>query len=408
MNCNRTRREFLRWGAGTLLASRLAPLLGQESGARRAKNCILLWMAGGPSHIDTWDPKKDNGSFKPIETTIRGASISEHLPRIAGEARRLTIVRSMTSKEGDHERATYLLHTGNAPQETSIFPTLGSIAAKEWPAPNNLPPFVSVGEVSFNDPGFLGLEHAPFIAQPDDPDQALAWPEALAPRFKRRRSLLDRMSREFGRRTDPEVVLEEERVQERALGMMSEKTVKAFNLREEAERVRAAYGHNYFGRGCLLARRLVESGVRFVEVLLDDWDTHVEGFKEVKRLSGYLDPGMSSLVRELAQRRLLDETLVLWMGEFGRSSEVNATNGRDHQSSAFSLVLAGGGVAEGRVIGKTDKTGREVVERPVTVPDLFASLFHAFGFDPKKEYMTPERRPVKLIDNGSVVKELFA
>lgn len=400
MNCSR--REFLTWGAGGLLAARLAPLLGQE-GRAKAKRCIVLWMAGGPSHVDTWDLKK--GPIRGIETVQRGVRISEHLPQLAKAAGLYTILRSVTSREADHERATVLLHTGNLPQETVTYPTLGAVASKEWPA-GDLPVFVAAG--GHLEPGFLGLEHAPFTVNPDNPADTLAVPEEMKARFAKRLELLESLDRGFGARSDAAAVAEEVKLRRRALALMGSKAAKAFDIAQEPEAVRAAYGDSPFGRGCLLARRLAEHGVRFVEVALDGWDTHENNFGQVPALCGALDPAMGSLLRELEERRLLEETLVVWMGEFGRTPEVNRTEGRDHHSAAFSAVLAGGGIARGRVVGATDDTGTEVKERPVPVPDLFASLFHALGFDPQKEYVTPEGRPIKLVPKGAVVRELFA
>jgi hypothetical protein len=313
----------------------------------------------------------------------------------------------------DHERATVLMHTGNPPQETVVFPTVGAVASKEWRGPEDLPLFVSVGDpgqgfAPSGDPGFLGAEHAPFAVNLENPTETLALPEELRGRFAGRVKLLDEMNREFVRRSDPASAAEDEKVQKRALAMMGSRAVRAFDLSREGEGVRAAYGDSAFGRGCLLARRLVEHGVRFVEVTLDGWDTHANNFEEVPELCRPLDPAMATLVRELEDRRLLAETLVVWMGEFGRTPEINGDNGRDHHSAAFSVVLAGGGVGGGRVIGETDATGSEVKDRPVTVPDLYATILHAFGLDPAKKYMTAEGRPIRLVEKGAVVKELFS
>lgn len=404
-----SRRDFMKVGSLSVMGLSVAELLAAqqaEAAAKREMSCIILFLVGGPSHIDTWDLKKENGPFKAIDTAVSGMRISEHLPRLAKRAKDYSIVRSVTSKEADHERATYFLHTGNVPQETVKFPTLGAVASKEWPAPADLPLFVSVGE-PYSDPGFLGLEHAPFVVNPDNPTATLAIPDEIKGRFKKRLELLDAMNGEFAKRSDAEAVAEDIKIQKRAIAMMSSKALKAFDIGQEEEKVRAAYGDSPFGRGCLLARRLVENGIRFVEVTLDGWDTHEDNFNQVQALSGALDPAMASLVRELSDRKLLDETLVVWMGEFGRTAEINGTTGRDHQSSAFSVVLAGGGVAGGRVIGESDKIGLEVKDRPVTVPDLFASIFQSFGFDPQKKYQTGEGRPIKLVEKGVVVKELF-
>jgi hypothetical protein len=365
-------------------------------------------MDGGPSHVDTWDLKEGNGPFRPIETAARDIQISENFPLIAKQAKDLAIVRSVTSVEADHERATYYLHTGNRPEESVIFPTLGAIASNEWPASAELPSFVWMNDYREGDPGFLGLEHAPFVVNPDNGAKGVAVPERFRPRLKQRHALLDDMNREFATRSDAAQIAAEAKVQNRALAMLGPKAVHAFDISQEDEKVRTAYGDTKFGRGCLQARRLVENGVRFVEVALDGWDAHVNNFPQVKKLSAVLDPAMGSLIRELGERGLLEQTLVICMGEFGRTPTVNKANGRDHYSRAFSVVLAGGGVAGGRTIGRTNESGAEVAEQPVTVPDLYASIFQAFGFDPAKEYLAPGGRPVRLINNGTGIKNLFA
>jgi uncharacterized protein (DUF1501 family) len=402
-----TRRGILRAGLGAFLASSITPLFGQEDKSGRAKKCIVLWMMGGPSHVDTWDLKKDNGPFKSIETTAPGLKISEHFPLLAKEANNFSIIRSLTSKEADHGRATQYLHTGNTPQETVSFPTLGSVAAKEWPAASELPTFVSVGD-SYIDPGFLGLEFAPFVVDLDDPTETLKVEKELRNRLPKRLSLLDSMNRDFAQRSDAAIIAEDEKVRQRAMALMSAKAVKAFDVKKENDASQIAYGNNSFGKGCLLARRLVEHGVRFVEVALDGWDTHEDNFETVKKLSQTLDVAMAALLRDLADRKMLDETLVLCMGEFGRTPEINDKQGRDHHSKAFSMLLAGGGINGGRVIGKTDESGTEVADRPVTIPDLYATIFHAFGFDPAKRYETAGGRPIKLVQDGTALSELFS
>ena len=409
-----TRRDFLRIGAGatfgSALAARLTPLFGQEALKRRAKACIVLWMAGGPSHLETWDPKpgKDTGGpTKAIDTAVKGMQVAANLPKVAGMAKHLSIVRSMTSKEADHDRATYLLHTGYAPQETVAHPAIGCAVSKEVEA-GELPSFVSIGE-SYNDAGYLGLEHAPLVVpNPDDPAGGLAVPEHLRKRrWAERMKLVDEMDRSFGARTDAAQVAEDVKVRERAAKLLGSKAIEAFDIGKEEEAVRAAYGDSPFGRGCLLSRRLVERGVRFIEVVLDGWDTHENNFDAVSGLCGVLDPAYAALLWELEERKLLDETMVVWMGEFGRTADINGANGRDHQSSVFSVACAGGGFAGGRVIGGSDEAGREVKERPVGVPDLFATIYTLFGFDPSKQHVTKEGRPIKLVDKGKPVSELM-
>jgi hypothetical protein len=405
-----SRRGFIGTGIGAILASRLVPALAGEGDAKpvagkHAKNCIVLWMNGGPSHVDTWDVKKTSG-FKSIATQTPGLEISENFPLLAAKSKQYSVIRSVTSKEADHGRAIAYMHTGNIPQETVNFPALGAVATKEWEASRELPVYVSVGDV-YGDPGFLGLEYAPFVVDLENPTEMLEVSDQRRKRFKQRVALLDSMNTEFARRCESRLIAEDSKVQKRALSMMSAKAVHAFDIKKEADATRAAYGDSEFGRGCLLARRLVENGVRFVEVSLDGWDTHENNDDQVKKLCGTVDPAMSTLLQELTDRRLLDETLVIWMGEFGRTPEMNGDKGRDHHSKAFSIAMAGGGVSGGRVIGKTDESGTEVADRPVTIPDLYTTIFQAFGLDGTKRYETPEGRPVKLVEKGSAVAELF-
>ena len=401
-----TRRGFLQTGLGALLASSASRVLAGDGPAGKAKNCIVLWMNGGPSHVDTWDIKKPSTSFDAIATDTPGLEISEHFPLLAKQSKLYSVIRSLTSKEADHGRATFYMHTGNLPQETVAFPAFGAVAAHEWPASRDLPLYVSIGE-AFGDPGFLGMEYAPFGVDLDNPTELLDLAEIRQKRFARRVELLDKLNRQFERRSDAATISADEKVQKRALAMMSPKAVKAFDFKSEDEQTRGAYGDSEFGRGCLLARRLIENGVRFVEVSLDGWDTHENNFEQVKKLSGTVDAGMSNLLKELNDRGLLKDTLVLWMGEFGRTPEVNGAKGRDHHSKAFSAVIAGGGTSGGRAIGKTDATGTEVAERPVTIPDLFVTLFQSLGFDPAHQFDTPGGRPIKLVEKGAAVGELF-
>jgi len=419
MSCTCTRRSFLGMSAGAVFASRLAPLFGQESRFGRAKNCIFLYMSGGPSHLETWDHKEGSSCVKAIDTAVRGVRISEHLPRLAKVTDRLSIVRSMTSTEADHAPAATLMLTGNGggASAAQAFPAFGAVCSKEWsPGSAALPTYVGVG--SGGGPAFLGNEHGAFMVDLSDPLSILRPREEDQPRLTTRLGLLKAADDDFVRRTNPTTVTDDERkAVHRAVEMMGPKAYKAFDVSQENERVRAAYGDagdtpSAFGRGCLLARRLVEHGVRFVEVILDKWDMHYDIDQLIGPASEELDAGMGTLIQELTDRRLLDETLVVWMGEFGRTPgpppRFQGKLGRDHWAKAFSLVLAGGGVARGRVIGATDAIGAHVTDRPVTPQDFHASLYHAFGFDLNKKYMTLDGRPVKLIEKGSVVKELFA
>jgi hypothetical protein len=409
MNCPHcvTRRGFVLGSAGFWLAGNLAAARGQEVARRKAEHCILVWLDGGPSHLDTFDPKPgtpSGGPVQAIDTAVAGLKLSAALPRLAEQMRAVSLVRSLTSREEDHDRAWTYLHTGNPPQETVSFPSLGAIvSAEKAPPADGLPSFVHVGEDRQMPAGFLGVAHQPFrVAEPGGELGNLVLPEHLAGARKDRRvRLLRRMNERFG-------PTEQAKVQEAALRFLESGTAASFRLDEEPADLRQAYGDSAVGRGCLLARRLVERGVRFVEVAHGGWDTHENNFDQTAALCGQLDPALATLVRDLNEKELLHKTLVLCMGEFGRTPQINPQNGRDHWARAFAAAVAGGGVAGGRVIGATDAGGFEVAQRPVSIPDLFATVFSAFGLDPRKAYRTPEGRPIRLVEGGKPVEELFA
>lgn len=375
----------------------------------RAKACILLWMNGGPSHVDTWDPKPGNGRFKAIPTRIDGLSLCEHLPQVAGVAQHLAVLRGMTSKEGNHDRAQHLVHTGYAPNPTVAYPSLGSWLAHEVGDPNaELPLFVSISGPSIS-AGFLGVQYNPFIVQNvrqplQNTDYA---PGVDRVRFGKREQALEALEDDFAARTGATKIQARRAVYARAVRMMYAPRLEAFDVAREPAATLAAYGDTDFGRGCLMARRLVEGGVRFVEVVLDGWDTHKDNFGRTAKLMGALDPAMASLLRELDERRLLDSTLVMCMGEFGRTPRINENDGRDHHPAAWSAVLAGGGVRGGVVLGATNDDGDQVVARPTTVPELMATAATLLGLDPQKEYTTPLGRPITLTDNGRPIRELL-
>jgi uncharacterized protein (DUF1501 family) len=416
-----SRREFLGASLVGTLGLALSPafqrLLAAEKIDRRARSCILIWLNGGPSHIDTFDPKPGadtNGPFKAIDTQTEGVQISEHLPRLAEQSKHLAIVRSLTSREADHDRAYQFLHTGNVRSETVEYPALGAVVAKEWTGEeSDLPAFVSINGSSAG-PGFFGIDYAPHvITDLSAPVPNVALPEGVdEERMKRRLQALDALNRGAAPRVGRERLADLKRLTARSARFRTSPALKAFDLSAEKPETLAAYGAQadeaVFAKSCVLARRLVENGVRFVEVMLDGWDTHADNFNAVTGLEAQLDPAFAGLVADLVDRGRLDETLVLCMGEFGRTPKINDQQGRDHWSDAFSVVLAGGGVKGGQVLGATDEKGEQVKERPVTVPDLYATLLAAFGIDGSKAYRTPEGRPIKLADKGKVVSELFS
>jgi hypothetical protein len=406
-----SRRGFLRWvAAGSAGLGLLDSLMLHADEVRQArKACILLWMAGGPSQFETFDPKpgaETQGPTRAITTAVPGIAIAEHWTRLAGVAKELTIIRSMTSKEGNHGRATYLLHTGYSPSGGIVHPGIGSVVASELgPEQFDLPHFVSIQGPSIG-PSFLGVQYAPFVVTDTNrPPDNLATPVS-GDRLQRRLGLLKELEAPFARAA-AEQVKEHQTLYGQTAHMVLSPRVKAFDLAAEPEKVREAYGRTPFGQGCLMARRLIEAGVTFVEVQSTGWDTHGNELATLKKLIPPVDQGTAALLTDLKVRGLLDNTLVIWMGEFGRMPRINLTGGRDHFPSAFNLALAGCGVKGGQVIGATDKLGTAVALRPVTVPDLFCTFCRGLGIDPRKENQSNVGRPIPIVEGGKGVEEVF-
>lgn len=413
------RRGFLRIGTGGLLSLLFAQwldprvALAQNGRSGSARSCILLWMNGGPSHLETFDPKPGTsagGPTKAVKTRVSGVEISEYVAPLADWMDEMAVIRGMTSREGNHQRAQYLLHTGYAPTGSITHPSLGAWVSKELGDPQaDLPAFVSISGPSIG-AAFLGVQHGPFVVNnPAQPPQNIAYPRNVnKERFQIRQDALSLLEAQFAAQTGDPKVQGRRDVYSKAIRLMHSPRLKAFDLAEEPAAVKRAYGDNNFGRGCLMARRLVEAGVKFVEVVLDGWDTHQDNFNRVARLGGIFAPAMAALIRDLKERDRLDSTLVLWMGEFGRTPRINGNEGRDHYPQAWSAVLAGGGVRKGIVYGQTDETGARVVHQPVTVPDFFATVATLLGMDPDKTVMTPIGRPIAITEKGKPIRELIA
>ena len=415
------RRSLLGVGASGLAGLLAARWLGASDAwagpaaqpAAPAKACIVLWMNGGPSHIDTFDPKPGaatGGPFKAIKTRAPQIQLCEHLPLLAEHADKLAVVRGMTSREGNHQRAQYLLHTGYSPNPTVVHPALGAWASSKLGDPNSeLPAFVSLGGPSAGG-GILGVENGPFVVH-----KAGEAPEDVSPaegvageRFARREAALDWMEQGFSREVGDAKVQGRRAVYGKAIRMMESPRVRAFDLSSEPAALRTAYGDSDFGRGCMTARRLVESGVKFVEVVLDGWDTHQNNFARTTALMNVLDPAFAALVGDLGTRGLLGRTLVVCLGDFGRTPHINGNDGRDHYPQAWSSVLAGGGLRGGIVHGQTDAEGASVVAGAVTVPDLFATLATLLGMSPTATVESASGRPIALTDSGQAVRALIA
>jgi uncharacterized protein (DUF1501 family) len=378
---------------------------------KRQMACILLWMGGGPSQLETFDPKpgtEHGGTTKAIQTSVPGISIAEGWNQTAKVMNDIALVRSMTNKEGNHQRATYQLHTGYVPSATLKHPNIGcSMVGEQGESHFDLPHIVSIGGPTTG-AGFLGAALEPFVVQNPDKPPDNTEPRVGAQRFQRRLGLLDRLETVgFEKTGGLDRVRDHRALYRQTAKMILSPNMKAFHLDDEPAVLRDAYGRNPFGQGCLLARRLVQAGGTFVEVRSNGWDTHQEVNDKVGKLAAQVDPAFATLISDLKRLGMLDRTLVVWMGEFGRTPKINGNAGRDHFPRVFNVALAGGGVKGGQVIGASSADGSEVKEHPVTVPDLLASLCHSLKVDPSKEAMTPIGRPIKITDGGKPVKALF-
>jgi hypothetical protein len=396
---------------------------------QRKRSVILLWMNGGPSQMDTFDLKPghaNGGPYKEINTNVPGIKIGEHLPKLARHMDKMAIIRSMSTKENEHERATFYMRTGYQQLGPVQFPPLGSLVANELgddsaalPSFISIAPFTRASPASFGS-GFLAPRYAPLIVgtgnvvrQSSDYEQALRVQDLARPsevndsQADARVELLKGMQKDFGESHAGVIALSNQTAYERAIRLMRSSAAKAFDLSEEKEALRDAYGRNQFGQGCLLARRLVERGVNFVEVTLSNapgvftWDTHQRNFDMVRRLCEVLDPAWSTLLADLKDHGLLQTTLVVWMGEFGRTPRINQDAGRDHFASAWSTVLAGGGIKGGQAYGKTAPDGNKVDEYVVSVPNFMCTIVKALGIDPHKQNMSNVGRPIRIADAGS-------
>lgn len=411
-----TRRELMKagaFGAATLMTMPVRDLIAFAGADRMAsaEHVILLWMAGGMSHIDTFDPKPGRptaGEFKPIDSTADAVAVSEILPQMARQMKDASIIRSMTNTEGDHGRATYSVLTSYKQTPQLIHPSLGSVIAHELSQKGDLPSFVSVGGRGLSS-GYLGQRcEAYYVGKPGDPDPYTQLPEHITDvRASRRRDLLREMNRAFAEHSPVRSMADVELSYAAADAFMRSPALSAFDVSAEAPAVRAAYGDTQFGRGCLLARRLVEQGVRFVQVSMGGFDTHANNFPAMRQLGAIIDPAVASLISDLRSSGLLDRTLVLMLSEFGRTPRINERAGRDHYPRVFSSMIAGGGVRRGFVYGRSSEDGTEVADKPVTIADLHATVCTALGIDPARYVDTPISRPMKLVDGGSSVDGLF-
>jgi hypothetical protein len=384
-------------------------------GIQRPKSLVVLWLAGGPSQLETWDPHpntKIGGPTRSIRTTIPDVAIAEHFPQVAEQLHHLSVVRSLVSKEGDHDRATYAVRTGYRPDQSLRHPFVGSIVAKELPnAQLELPPVISLGYHHEHDRprgGYLGANYDAFaVLEPGLPDESSAH-RVQHDREQRRLNNLRVVANAFQRqrRTIVDRTMHQASI-DAAVKMMNSEQQEAFRLDEESLATRQAYGDSNFGRGCLVARRLVEQGVRAIEVVHENYDSHSNNFETHRNNAKVLDPAFASLVRDLHARDLLDSTVVLCIGEFGRTPLINRSDGRDHWPAGFSCVVGGGGLRPGHAVGETDPSGdRMEPASSVEVADLFATIFRAMGIDPVHQVATPIGRPIRY-SSGTSIRQLL-
>jgi len=412
------RRHFMRHLAGASAMTGTALALGNTLKAstnqlkKNKKAAILLWMGGGPSTMDIWDLKpgsNNGGPFRPI-STAGDVQICEHMPMMAKNMDKLSIVRSMSTREADHMRGRYYMHTGYVPNPSVKHPSYGSVIAHELSATREdleIPPFVSVGGNS-EGPGFLGMAWAPFSVNSNGQVRNLDM--GIEPdRLTQRMQALKMMESGFIDSNRGIAAGEHAKVLSKTLSLMTSEQMKAFKVMQEPEDVKERYGQTNFGRGCLMARRLVESGVPFVEVGLGGWDNHQNIFQTLENTKlPELDRGMSALMEDLAARDMLDDVAVIWMGEFSRTPRINGNNGRDHWARSWSAVVGGAGMNSGIAVGATNEDGTSVVGPSQSSEDLMATVCHSLGISLETTFTSQSGRPMKIANGGKVIKELIS
>lgn len=421
------RREFMAslgaGVAGVLTLGWRDLLVAQASELQKqGKSIILLWMDGGPSQYDTFNPKvgsPNQGPARAISTTVPGVQFADFWPQTAMMMDKLAVIRSMRTPEAEHDRAITHVRTGYPPTPALRYPTFGSLVARDREALNHeLPAFVRIGKPRIKtrdvDAGVLGVKYSSFNV-----DEAGSLPPNVRPvipadKLRRRLALADRFDSQFSAAGGAKEVTDKKSIYDRTARFVLSPRLETFDLDREPAPLRDAYGRTNFGQGCLLARRLVEQGVSFVEVISTGdrndagWDTHNNGFRDTPYLAAEVDPAYSTLLTDLADRGMLDNTLVVWMGEFGRTPKIKPDGGRDHYAKGWPVVMSGAGVRGGQVIGATDADGIDVTDRAISVADLCQTFCHVMGMNPHEEYQTTDNRPVKLIEGGAVIQELFS
>ncbi|MCA9090586.1 MAG: DUF1501 domain-containing protein [Planctomycetaceae bacterium] len=433
-NCNGvTRRDCLKLGLGGVLGTGLVDLLRMRSNAAssraKARSCILVWLDGGPTHYETFDPKPTapseiRGEFFPIDTAVSGVQFSEHMTQLAAMADQLAIIRSIRHDQGNHGAGNHYMMTGAPPRIpvgcgafVSFHPSLGSVTAHQRGHQNGLPAYFSLPSMTRSGgPNFLGAQYAPFVV-PNDPNSSsfrvrdVALPKDLEQlRFDNRRDLrvqVDQLPR-FRDRAAGDPVLALDQYYQQGYDLIASSTAQAaFDIHQEDAAVRDRYGRNSFGQRALLARRLVEAGVPFITLNEGGWDHHRDLFTSCKKRLPDVDQTIATLITDLQERGLLEETLVVVLGEFGRTPKINKDAGRDHWSNAMSVLMAGAGTPGGTIVGATDAHGYSAVDRVVSPENFASTIYSKLGIDPDAMLYTPQGRPAHLVSDPTPISELM-
>lgn len=430
-----SRREFLYVGLIGGLGLTLGDYLAQtaqagivaEPGAIPAKegvakSVIHIFLPGGISSHEFLDPKPDapaeyRGPFGTTKTKIEGEVFSEMMPQTAGIADKITVVRSLTHGEAAHERGTHNMFTGYRPSPAILFPSFGSIVSEEFGPRKNMPPYVCIPSEPnpYAGPGYLSSAYGPFSLGADPANRNFRVRDLNLPggvddaRFTERKSILATVDDHFRKLEKSDSLHAMDTFYQRAYSMISSQNAReAFDMSKESDHLKDQYGRNQAGMRMLMARRLVEGGVRFVSMTYGGWDHHVGINRGFRQQMPQFDKAFAALIRDLDDRKLLDSTIVMVSSEFGRTPKINQTEGRDHWPKCFSIVLAGGGFKRGQIYGSSDSTGAEPDQDPLTVEDMSATFYHQLGIDPTKRLMSPGNRPIDIVRGGKVVQELLA
>jgi len=409
------RRRMLGLSSATLLGMPIASMLAKAGETKKAtcEHVILFWNGGGMSHIDTWDPKPGRevaGEFDPIDTSADGIQISGIFPKLAKQMHHSALIRSIAGTNGAHGRASYQLQTSYNQTANLIHPGIGSVVVHEKERVGDLPSFITISG-NARRAGYLGQRcEAYYVGRPGEKDPYLAFPAGISQtRGNKRLDILARINQRDNLKLDTNQLKAVNTATKEAVGLMRSPALKAFELDKEDPNTIARYGDNAFGRGALLARKLVETGVRFVQVNRGGFDTHNNNFPAMQNHGDVMDPALASLIEDLAASGKLATTMVIMLSEFGRTPRINDNAGRDHHARCFSCFMAGGGIKGGQVIGKSDEDAMRPAERPVNPHDLHATVCHAMGIDYEKKVETRLLRPMPLVSEGAKpVLELFS